>query len=194
MKFTITSFPSVSTGKEIYPSGITILPSNPTKGVSYLDKFSVFNPNPLYRLGYIISTPFPWSTNILFITKPPILVVTMRESLCDWVVHSKSSFMNSIGLRFNLGFFSSRVSPSGFSTETTLKIPLRWLKFVPIEAACITSITPNGGGSVFPWVLDAYPVALPSGATTNFFKCLDFTNCFKWSLNTLHCLVVCPFF
>ena len=59
MKFTITSFPSVSTGKEIYHSGITILPSNPTKGVSYLDKFSVFNPNPLYRLGYIISTPFP---------------------------------------------------------------------------------------------------------------------------------------
>jgi len=98
-----------------------------------------------------------------------------------------------IGPRFNLSFFLGRVSPSESSTETTLKIPLRQLKFVPIEVTCITSITPNGGGSVFPWVLEACPVALPSGTTTNSFKCPDFTNCSKWSLNTLYCLVVCPF-
>ena len=49
MKVTITSFLSIFTGSEICPSGTTIRPSNPTKGVSYLDKSSFFRPSPLNR-------------------------------------------------------------------------------------------------------------------------------------------------
>ena len=179
MKFTITSFPFVLMGKETCHSRITPFPSNPTNGVSYLVKFSVFNPNCLYKSGYITSAPLPRYTNTLFTTKLPILAVTTRVSSCSQVVSSKSSSPNSIGPRFNLSFFLGRVSPSESSTETILKIPLHQLKFVPIEVACITSITPNGSGSMFPSVLEAYPIALPSGMTTNSFKCLDFTNCSK---------------
>ena len=57
----------------------------------------------------------------------------------------------------------------------------------------MTSITPNDGESALPWVLDVCPATLPSSTTINSFKCPNFTNCSKWSLNTLHFLVVCPF-
>jgi len=49
MKFTITFFPFVFMGNKICLSGITILPSNPTRGVSYLERSFAFNPNPLNR-------------------------------------------------------------------------------------------------------------------------------------------------
>ena len=62
-----------------------------------------------------------------------------------------------------------------------------------IEVACISSITPNGSGSVFPRFLEVCPAILPSGAATNSFKCSAFTSFSKWSLNTLHCSVMCPF-
>ena len=58
-KVYVTSFPSILIGREICPSRTTILPLNPTRGVLYLDKFSAFNPNPLYRSRYITMTLLP---------------------------------------------------------------------------------------------------------------------------------------
>ena len=128
-----------------------------------------------------------------FTTKPLILEVAIRASSCGWVAPSKSSSPNSIDSLLNFGLFPSRSLSLASFTKVTLRIPLRWLKFMPIEPACITSITPNGGGSVFPQFLEVCPSIFPSGAAMNSFKSLDFTSCTKWSLNTLHYSIVCPF-
>ena len=82
IKVTITSLPSIFTGSEICPSEITIRPSNPTKGVSYLERSSILHPSPLNKSGYITSAPLPWSINTLFAIKPFIWAVTTKALSC----------------------------------------------------------------------------------------------------------------
>ena len=85
MKFTFTSLP-VYTENLIIPLGVTVLPSNPTKGELYFLRSSGFIPNPLYRSEYIISVLLSWSTITLFMSNPSIYSVTIRVSSWDWNV------------------------------------------------------------------------------------------------------------
>lgn len=85
-----------------------------------------------------------------------------------------------LGVHF--AFFQGRVSFLALSIDTTLNTPFFRLTLVPIEAEWINSITPKGGG-IFPRDLAACLAAPLLGSTTNSFKCLDFRNCFKWSLS-----------
>lgn len=76
-----------------------------------------------------------------------------------------------LGVHF--AFFQGRVSSLALSIDTTLNTPFCRLTLVPIEAKWINSITPKGGGSVFPRDLEAYlahrsqvPQQTPSSAWT----------------------------
>ena len=146
MKFTLTSFPSVTIESFIYPSGNTTFPLNPTNGVSYLLKSSAFNPSPLYRLGYIILTLLPWSIMTLFTKNPPIREVTTKATSCGYEVPSKSASPKVIKSEFFLSFFSSRSIVSVSGEVTTLNMPLRWLTLTLMEVAWMTTIIPRGGG------------------------------------------------
>ena len=60
MKSTSTTLFLVYTGNLITPLGVTIFPSNPAMGTSYLLRSSGFRPSPLYKSGYMILAPFPY--------------------------------------------------------------------------------------------------------------------------------------
>ena len=146
------------TGSKICPFGITIRPLNPTRGVSYLDRSSFFKPSPLNKSRYIISSPFPWSTNTLFTTKPFIQAVTTNASSCGWVI-SRSSSLKAMDSRVYFSLFSEGCASRPSSTETTVSISFLRATKVPTEAAWMTSITPKRGGREFPLGQAPYPVS-----------------------------------
>ena len=145
MKFTSTSFPSVTIERFICPLGITTFPLNPTSGVSYLLKSFGFNPSPLYRLRYMISIPLPWSIITLFTKNPPIRKVTTKASSCGWDVPSKFVSPKMIGTKFLLSFFSGRFVAFALGGVTTLNMSLRCLTLTLMEVAWMASIIPRVG-------------------------------------------------
>lgn len=150
MKFTLTSFPSVTTESFFCPSSTTTFPSNLINGVSYLLWSSGFNTSPFYGLGYMISSPLPWSIINIFTKNPPICEVTTKASLCGYDIPSRSPSSKVMGSLFTLSLFSSQSTISTSDGIATLNMPLWRLTFTPMEVAWITSIIPKGGGSVLP--------------------------------------------
>ena len=136
-------------GSEIYSSGITIRPSNPTRGRSYLERSSFFKPSPLNRSGYMTSAPLPWSINTFFTIKPFIWALTTKASLCGWIVPSRLSSLKAMSSWVGFNFFSEGYSFGQLSTGTTANTPLLLVTRVTLEIAWMTSITPNEGGRGF---------------------------------------------
>ena len=97
MNVTTTSLPSMLMGREIWPWGITTLPSKETNGESYLARSWFFNPSPLNRFGYITSAPLPWFTITLFTKNPLIRAAITNASSYGWIFPSKSSSSKSMG-------------------------------------------------------------------------------------------------
>lgn len=194
MKFTITSFPSVTLYSLIWPTNITIFPSKPTKGVSYLVRSSSFSPSPLYKLGYMISALLLWLIISLFMTNPQIQRVTTNASSCGYIVPSRSSSSKALFSLPILAFFSSWLACSNSCYSVMLITPLHWrIATLVFKVACMTLIISRGGGITFPWLPNAYPKVPTPWLTTYSFKWLALVNCFKWSLKVLHCSVVFPF-
>lgn len=125
-------------------------PLNFASSVSYLLRSLGFNPNPLYRTGYMISTLLHWFIITLLTKKPPILKVTTKASLCGCDVPSKSTSPKVIGFKFFLNFFLGQSITFVLGRVTTLNISLWQLIHTPMEFAWMTSIIPKGGGSVPP--------------------------------------------
>ena len=113
-------------------------------------------------------------------------------SLCGWEVPSKSLSSKAIRSLAVLGFFPGRSNVTSSIGVVIFKIPLRRLAPTPINVAWITSIIPNVGGYTPAWFTNVCPMDPPFCLTTYFLKCLALTNYSKWTLNVLHCYVVCP--
>lgn len=189
------NFVSFSHHQELYlPLKRYSFPLNPTSYVSYLYRSLGFNPNPLYRTGYMIYALLHWSIITLLTKKPPILEVTTKASSCGCDIPSKFASTKVMGYEFFLNFFLGRSITFVLGRVTTLNISLWRLILTPMEFAWTTSIIPKGGESVSTQLPDPWPVLNPPYLTTDSFKCPAFTSYSKWSFNTRHCSVVWPFY
>ena len=105
MKFTLTSFPLVTIESFIYHSGTTTLPLNPTNSIAYLLRSSGFKSYPLYKSGYMISAPLPWSIITIFAKNPLIHKVMTKASSHGCNIPFRSSSPKVIGSLFTLSLF-----------------------------------------------------------------------------------------
>ena len=93
---------------------MTTFPSKLIKGELYAVKSSGFRFRPCYRLGYITSTPLPWSTITLFTSYPPILsVITKASSYGCMVPTLSSSEKLNAGRASTLALFGTRINVLG---------------------------------------------------------------------------------
>ena len=189
---TFIKFKPVRMGSLIWPLGLTVFPLKLTRGESYVVRSLGFKFSPLYRLGYIISTALPWSTNIHFTSYPPILSMTTRASLWGWMVSilSSSKKPSTYGASF-LALFDSELlsSMDSWATDITLE---GWEPVLP-RAAKMTLIVPRGGLEEaylrgFKLVCSAWPLEWCS----RYFNFPSRTSWSRWSHKFLQSSVVCP--
>ena len=152
MNVTITSLPSIFTGSEICPSGITIRPSNPIRGISYLERSSFFKPSPLNRSRYITLATLPWSINTLFTMKSFIRAVTTKASSCGWIVPSRSSSLKAMGSWVYFSFFSEGYSPALLFVGATANAPSSWTPECPLKLHKLPLLLLTGVGKDSPEV------------------------------------------
>ena len=145
MKLTCTSSSLAYTGNFIILWGITNLPSKPTNGESYFSKSSGLRFNPLYKSGYIISAPFPWSTRTLLTSYPPIRIVTTKASSCGYNALSLSSSKKpKVSIATILAFLQACLLSSKLGHETTDITP-KQVPVLPLGLAKMSLIVPNAG-------------------------------------------------
>ena len=143
MKLTCTSSSLAYTGNFIILWGITNLPSKPTNGESYFSKSSGLRFNPLYKSGYIISAPFPWSTRTLLTSYPPIRIVTTKASSCGYNALSLSSSEKpKVSIATILSFLQAWLLFSKSGPETTDVTPEK-VPASPLGLAKMTLIVPK---------------------------------------------------
>ena len=107
-------------------------------------KSSGFRFSLLYKSGYIISTPLPWSTDTLFTSYPHILNVTTRASSCGCMVPTLSSFEKLSASRTStLALLGSRLK--SLAGGRVIDITLEGCKPVLLGATKMTLIVPKGG-------------------------------------------------
>ena len=144
MKSTSTTSEPPNTSNLIWPLRMKKFPSKLTKGESYAVRTPGFKFKPLYKFGYIISTPWPWSTITLFTLYPHIRKVTTKASSCGWMIPILSSFKKLSASRIStLALFGSELESS--TSCRAIDITLEgWEPILP-GAAKMTLIVPNGG-------------------------------------------------
>lgn len=179
MKSTSTTLLPICIGNLIIPMGVTVFSSNPIKEISYLLRSLGFYPRPLYRSGYMISVPFPWSTITLFTSNLPIWSVTPRALSWGWKVPTLFALekprIGSSLLLLHLDFLCSSLAVScGEMAITPDEVPTSLL-----GAAKITLMVPKGRGDVKSlWRLEPDCFPYPDGWCI---KCFNFPALANWS-------------
>ena len=165
---------------------MTVLPLNPTRGESYLLRSLGFKFSPWYRFGYIISPPFPWSTNTLFTSYPLMQRVTTRASSRGWKVPILSSLEKTkVGCIFVLPLLDSQTCSSRSGLDA-MDMILEEGPTSQLRVAKMTLIVPNDGReTAFLWYpyLDWLPYL--EGWCMNYFNFPALTNYSKWSRRVL---------
>ena len=142
MKSTSTISELAYTGSLIWPIGMKTFPSKLTKGESQAVKSSGFKFSPLYKSGYIISAPLPWSTNTLFTSYPSILRVTTKASSYGYMVPILFLFEKlKVSWISTLALFGLKLKSSTYSQATD--ITLEGWELVLLGAAKMTLIVPK---------------------------------------------------
>ena len=147
----------------------------------------------LYKPGYIISVPLPWSTKTFFTSYPPIWRVTTRVSSWGWKVPTLSSSEKpKVRSASDLTFLDSQTCPSSSGFEATDITPGHE-PALRVGVAKITLIVPKDGRvAISLWYPTLVWLTCPKGWCMNCFNFLAFTTWSRWSLKALQSSTVCP--